>query len=185
MTDISKFINRFDGGARPNLFKVTFTGVPTGNLDADTLQVYCKAAQVPATTLGAIPVNFMGRIVNIPGDRTFEDWTVTVINDEAMTNRRFFEQWNAWFNGHLTNVGQGNGQSHIDALSQATAVVEQLDRQHKTQRAYTLKHVWCENVQAYDVSYNDNDTVSEFQVTFKYHGLSVGDAPSANSAELG
>ena len=115
----------------------------------------------------------MGRVVNIPGDRTYEDWTVTVLNDEQMQYRKFFEDWNRYFNDHLTNTpaGGGTGKDHMTALSLSTAVVRQLKRDHSVAKAYKLKNLWCENVQAYDVTYDTPDTISEFQVTFKYHGI--------------
>lgn len=187
MTDISTFISNFDGGARPTLFEISFNmaqiitaTAPAGGMN--NFKVYCKASSVPSSVLGAIPVNFMGRVVNIPGDRTYEDWTVTVINDEKMEYRRFFESWNKHFNGHATNrPATGAGKEHMDAISGTTAVVKQLKRDHTIARVYTLQNLWCENVAAYDVSYDTPDTVSEFQVTFKYHGLVDGTEASAQN----
>ena len=61
----------------------------------------------------------------------------------------------------------------MDALKNTQAVVKQLDRHHNVTKTYTLRNVWCENVAAIDLSYDTPDTISEFQVTFKYHGLQI------------
>jgi hypothetical protein len=191
MTDISKFIGTFDGGARPNLFEVSFNiggniGIQVPGGQQDNFKVFCKASSIPSTVLGTIPVNFMGRVVNIPGDRTYEDWTVTIINDEQMQYRKFFEDWNHFFNQQFANTPKtGAGQEHMDALSLTTATVKQLKRDHTVARTYTLSHIWCENVAAFDVSYDTPDTISEFQVTFKYHGLTITDGNATANANPG
>lgn len=177
--NISNFLDQFDGGARPNLFEVSFTGGPVG-IDGDKLKVHCKAASLPSSILGVINLNYRGRIVQLPGDRTFEDWTITVINDEAMALKKAFVKWQAGYNDHVTNQPTTSAQtSHIDAIKNCTATVSQLSRTGTATMTYELAQVWCDNVSGTDVSYDTPDTVSEFTVTLKYHSYTIIDTPAA------
>ncbi len=75
------------GGARPNLFEVRIPGsIPGGGTLGDEFSILCKAAQLPASTLGMIDVPFRGRSFKVAGDRTFDNWTITVINDAQWIN---------------------------------------------------------------------------------------------------
>ena len=81
------------GGARPNLFKATlnFPGYAAGNVELTSFM--CKAAQLPGSTIAPVVVPFRGRQLQIAGDRTFEPWTVTIINDSGMDVRNAMERW--------------------------------------------------------------------------------------------
>lgn len=71
------------GGARPNLFEVVLTDFPGGaEFDATEFSVLCKAANLPASNIASIDVPFRGRTFKVAGDRTFDTWSITVINDE-------------------------------------------------------------------------------------------------------
>ena len=75
------------GGARGNLFKATlnFPGYAGGNVELASFM--CKAAQLPASIIAPITIPFRGRQLQIAGDRTFEPWSVTIINDVQMETR--------------------------------------------------------------------------------------------------
>ena len=82
------------GGARPNLFEVELTTLPSGiDWDADSFRYMAKAATLPASNIANIDVPFRGRIFKIAGDRTIDPWTVTIINDEGFKLRNAFEEW--------------------------------------------------------------------------------------------
>ena len=89
---ISQFKSKLiGGGTRPNLFEVQVNfpdGVDLGiqndgggEFDGDRFRFLCKAAQLPASNVGNLEVPFRGRVLKVAGDRTFDPWTVTVIND--------------------------------------------------------------------------------------------------------
>ena len=89
--NITNFRDRLvGGGARPNLFEVNIElpdGV-TGLADfANDVRFMVKAAEIPAANIGNIPVPFRGRVLPVAGDRTFDPWTVTVINDSKFNIR--------------------------------------------------------------------------------------------------
>ena len=92
---ISEFKSRLaGGGARPNLFEVDIPDVPFAlNWNGDTnaqgnLNFLCKATGLPAQNIAAIDVPFRGRNFKVSGDRTIDNWSITVINDAALE-----EQW--------------------------------------------------------------------------------------------
>ena len=74
------------GGARPNLFEVELAfpdgeGSPVAvNEVVENARFLVKAAALPSSTIAPIEIPFRGRILKIAGDRTFETWTITVLN---------------------------------------------------------------------------------------------------------
>ena len=93
IADIRKSLN--GGGARPNLFEVDFPENSlfkfTGSDSQLDSRVLVKAAQLPASNIASIDVPFRGRIMKVAGDRTFDTWTVTVINDVDFNLRTAFQ----------------------------------------------------------------------------------------------
>ena len=82
------------GGARPNLFEVELTTLPDGiTWDADIFRYMCKAAQMPGQNIASIDIPFRGRIFKVAGDRTIDNWSITVIQDEDFRLRNAFESW--------------------------------------------------------------------------------------------
>ena len=96
------------GGARPNLFKATvnFPGYAGG--DVELTSFLCKGAQLPTSVMNPIEVPFRGRQLKIAGDRTFENWTVTVLNDTDFNTRDSMERWMNGINAHAANTGLTN-----------------------------------------------------------------------------
>ena len=86
---VSDIAGVFKEGARPNRFKVTITGPKS----LPNMEFLCRAANQPASTLGEIAVPYQGRVYKIPGDRTFEDWTVTVYNDKDHEIRKQLQKY--------------------------------------------------------------------------------------------
>ena len=94
---ISDFKSKLTGGgARPNLFEVELAFPNAVAIENDVLQkarFLVKAAALPSSTINPIEIPFRGRILKIAGDRTFETWTITVINDVDFVIRSAFEKW--------------------------------------------------------------------------------------------
>ena len=153
------------GGARPNQFKVTmpFPGYSQVGGEIEELAFLCKITQLPAMTVGGITVPFRGRQIKIAGDRTFADWTITVINDTNFKLRNAFERWQ---NG-INNMTDGEGLTN-PADYQVDAFVDQLDRNGATIKSYTLRGAYPIELAAIELDYGNNDTIEEFQVTFNY-----------------
>ena len=179
-------INKFKtmltgGGARPNLFEVELA-FPDLGIDKKTeaeleSRFMVKAAELPASNLGDIPVSFRGRILHVPGDRTFDPWTVTVINNTDYSIRRAFETWSNLINDKATDLGN---QTPIDYQKPAT--VHQLSRntgpksgaskpglttEIKKIASYNFFGMWPSQVSSIALDYGSTDTIEEFQVTFQ------------------
>jgi len=130
---ISQFKSKLAGGAaRPNLFEVSIPSFPSSVSDAwnsgdngenGTFKFLCKAANLPASTVAAINVPFRGRNLKVAGDKTFADWTVTVINDEDFKLRTAFEKWSNALSRLEDNTGVTNPASYM-----TDAYVQQLGR---------------------------------------------------------
>jgi len=150
------------GGARPNLFKATvnFPGYAGG--DVELTSFLCKTAQLPASIIANLDVPFRGRQLKIAGDRTFEPWTVTIINDTDFSIRNAMERWMNGINAHSANTGLTNPVDY-----QADLVIEQLDKDSSILKTYNFRGCFPTNVGAIDVSYETNDAIEEFTVEFQ------------------
>ena len=184
--NITNFRDRLvGGGARPNLFEVNIQ-LPDGvNGLADfsnDIRFMVKAAEIPAANIGNIPVPFRGRVLPVAGDRTFDPWTVTVINDSKFNIRDAMEQWSNKINDLQFDVGDISPSNY-----QTKAEVFQLSRGGKTTsasstggetittlRTYNFEGIYPSAVSAIPLDYGATDSIEEFQVTFNYLFWTVG-----------
>ena len=153
------------GGARPNLFEVELAFPDPLAIENDVKEksrFLVKAALLPASNITPIEVNFRGRILKIAGDRTFDTWTVTVINDVDFSIRSAMEKWMDFINSMEDATG-----AQDPALYQPDAYVHQLDRDGSTLRSYKFHDIFPTNISAIDLSYETVDTVEEFTVEFQ------------------
>lgn len=150
------------GGARNNLFKVTcnFPAYAGGNVELASFLI--KAAALPASIIAPITVPFRGRQIQIAGDRSFEPWAVTVINDNSFELRNAFERWMNGINAHTENTGEVN-----PSVYAADLAVEQLDRQGSVLKRYDIRGCWPSSLSAIDLSYDAENTIEEFGVEFQ------------------
>jgi hypothetical protein len=175
---ISDFKSKFSGGARPNLFQVQLnwpTSITTsamyGASDTDSDILMIKAAALPASVLGTIEVPFRGRKLKVAGDRTYETWTITVINDVNMDLRNKFELWMDLISRNAANYKDIAGLEYMQDLS-----VDQLDAQQNIVKTYKIYDAYPINVSAIELNYETNDTVEEFTVEFNYQYWTSDDA---------
>ena len=153
------------GGARPNYFKATLTGLDSfGGGDLTKASFLCKAASLPASTIGPIAVPFRGRVIQVAGDRTFAEWTISVINDTDFHVRDAFERWmNEPLNTHVENIGDQRPASYKSQMK-----LEQLDKEGTVLKTYEFIGVWPASVGEITVSYEETDTIEQFDVTLQY-----------------
>ena len=178
------------GGARPNLFEVALAfptdlaGFSESTASGKTTpteesRFMVKAAELPASNVGDIPVNFRGRILHVAGDRTFDPWTVTVINNTDWKIRKAFENWSDLMNNRtydtaatspltyqrnakVFQLGRGVGKNAGSNPKQPTGAdgIPVL-------AAYKFYGIWPSQVSSIAVDYGSTDTIEEFQVTFQ------------------
>ena len=171
------------GGARSNLFEVEIEYPieiavdSSANGPKEFGKFMIKAAEIPASNLGNIPVPFRGRVLPIAGDRTFDPWTVTIINDTNFKIRDAMEQWSNSINDLQTSQGI------IDPADyQTNAKVKQLSRKGGNDpgditvlREYRFEGIYPNVVSSIPLDYGATDQIEEFQVTFNYLFYSVTD----------
>jgi len=127
--------------------------------------VLIKASQIPSSTIGNIDVPFMGRQIKVPGDRTFTEWNVTVLNDEDFKIRGAFEAWMNAINSHETNITSDTNPEGL----YGTANVIQLDRDGFALQEYVIRDVYPSELAPIELAFDTNDTLQEFQVTLQYN----------------
>ena len=171
---INNFLERVGQGVKPNMFAVDITfpdSIAGAGGDADMINLLCKSAALPASNLGVIEVPFRGRTVKIAGDRTFDTWTATFINDKEMKIRAYFEQWLAQINSHETNNSPLFTPSESDGYTRLLKV-KQLEKNESEKgeilRQYDLYFAFPTNVSQIDLAYDSNDQIEEFTVEFQY-----------------
>ena len=186
------------GGARSNLFEVeieypTNISVTTGSEGPKEFGKFMiKSAEIPASNLGNIPVPFRGRVLPIAGDRTFDPWTVTIINDTNFRIREAMEVWSNSINDLQTSQGTIN-----PAEYQTSAKVKQLSRKGGVDpgkidvlREYRFEGIYPNVVSSIPLDYGATDQIEEFQVTFNYlfysvtDGITIGESGSPDGASL-
>jgi len=151
------------GGARPNLFKATINFPAYAEGDAELTSFLCETAQLPGSTMGTILVPFRGRQLKIAGDRTFAEWTVSIINDTDFNIRNAMERWMNGINAHSANTGLTSPIAY-----EADLKVEQLDRSGASVKEYIFRGSYPTDLSPIDVSYTANDEIERFTVTFNY-----------------
>ena len=180
------------GGARPNLFEVELN-FPSGlDIDAtgdvpEKMRFMIKAAELPASNVGDIPVAFRGRILHVAGDRTFDPWTVTVINDVDFGIRRAMERWSNAINNHEFDSGETNPNTY-----QSDANVFQLGRKVSKDgeaaipvlRRYKFHGIYPTQVSPIPLDYGSTDSIEEFQVQFQVHWWDAYKDGTDGSADL-
>jgi len=171
------------GGARPNLFEVILnfpSGITDGINDFDAkTRFLVKAANLPASNITPIDIPFRGRNLKIAGDRTFDVWTITVINDTDFAIRNAMEKW---MNG-MNNLQNATGETTPNDY-QTDAYVYQLGRNGLAAqqgpvivmdgpkngdkvpvlKAYKFHGIFPTNISAIELSYDQPDTIEEFTV---------------------
>ena len=166
MTNINDFKAKLaGGGARPNQFKVTmpFPGYSQVGGEIEEMAFLCKITQLPAMNLGFVTVPFRGRQLKMAGDRTFDVWTVTIINDTDFAIKNAMERWMNGMNAHSANTGLTTPVAY-----EADLLVEQLDRSGDTLKKYTFRGSYPQDMSPIELSYATNDEIERFTVTFAY-----------------
>ena len=166
------------GGARANQFQVTmpFPGFAAAGGETRVMSFLCQATNLPGMTLGEVAVPFRGRQLYIAGDRTFDTWTITVINDTDFAIRRTMEEWAQLVAQYQDGSGATDPSSYM-----GSAIVRQLGRKKSNIgdgaanskdaglepiAVYRFADIYPTNISAIDLSYDTTDTIEEFTVEF-------------------
>lgn len=169
-------------GARPNLFECRIHGLDNRGREGENANgsaavtgaktqftFMCRTAQLPGSTVNAVPLNYFGRELKFAGNRLFTEWTVTIINDEDFLVRNAMEQWMSKINSHVQNKRDGSFVSPTDYTADATViqfpkVAKDVDRIKK----YEIVGMFPIDITPIELDWGANDTIEEFAVTFAY-----------------
>ena len=187
------------GGARPNLFECELffpdEAIPVNSSKdeiADKSRFLVKAAQLPASNVAPILIPFRGRNLKIAGDRTFEPWTITVINDVDFKIRTAFERWMNLINKHEDNAGLTDPTAY-----QKDLFVRQLGRaslegstptsasQLPVLKMYKFHGTFPTRISDIALSYDSSDTIEEFSVELQVQWVDVQDSESKTQIGTG
>ena len=189
------------GGTRPNLFEVSIPTFPSAIAEAwsagddsenGIFKFLCKASILPASNLGSIEIPFRGRTLKVAGDRTFDDWTVTIINDEDFKLRTAFERWSNVMSRLDDATGVTNPTSYM-----TDGYVQQLGRggqiaaasndggESSVLRSYKFFDVFPITVGEIALSYDTTDALEEFDVTFRYQYFTIGNSAQSSGGAGG
>jgi len=201
ISDFKSYLKK--GGARPNLFlvRLNFPSQLSQGADIGTItssanlttqaEFMVKTAQIPGSNIGTIEVPYRGRMLKVAGDRTFEPWSVTVVNDGNFEIRKAFETWSRGINALTENVSQLGYGADGGASYCVDMTVFQLSRDGQTPnrtpanpnnvgvdgmdviRAYKFYDAWPSAVSSIDLSFEANDQIEEFTVEFQYNFFEV------------
>ena len=157
------------GGARTSLFEVQITNPINGAAD-NVLPFLCEAAQLPGSTLNIIEQSYFGRPVKFSGNRTFEDWTITVINDEDFKIRNAMETWLNAINSPEGNIRGLVSSEH--SLYKSEGIITQLSQNGTKLRVYKFSGIFPTNVSPIEMGW-DSEQISKTQITFAIDSVKV------------
>ena len=184
-SNVSSFLTQVKQGVRPNMFQVDITFPGTVEADQTLVSYMCKSAALPASNIGVIEVPFRGRTVKIAGDRTFDNWSATFINDKEMKSRSYFEQWLNQINTHKANTGEIQDPTAYGR----SVVIRQLEKDNSPAgselRSYKIWYAFPISTSAIDLAYDSNDQIEEFSVEFQYSYRTVGDDSDTTAGDSG
>ena len=158
MATINQFkANLIGAGPRNNRFEVFIPRSGT------KIQFLCKTAALPGQVIEPMEIKYKGLTVKLAGDRTFENWTITVLNDTNFKIRNAMERWQNGINNMSDNEGLTNPVDY-----QVDCFVDHLDRNGNTIKSYTLRGLFPVGIGAIDLNYDEQAAVEEFTVEFRY-----------------
>jgi len=166
MANINDFKSRLKGGgARANQFKVTlpFPGFASVGGETSDMAFLCTATSTPASNIADVAVAFRGRSLYVAGDRTFDTWSTTVLNDTDFKIYRAVERWLNGINNMTDNEGLTNPSDY-----QVDAFIDHLDRNGATLKSWTFRGLFPTALPGIALNYGTNDLVETFDVTWIY-----------------
>ena len=173
-------IAKQSGGARPALYKVDINGKNLGTSFTFNDNILVKAASIPSANIAPLAVNYAGRAYKWNGFRTYDNWTVTVINDEDFQTRNRMMQWMRLMGGRFEgkrDSGYGDpllGTQWFDG----DATVTQLSTSGSSLQTYKFHYLWPTEIAGIAVDWS-SDAIQEYTITFSYDYWTHGSVVSA------
>jgi hypothetical protein len=168
------------GGARGSLFQVQITNPISGVADAQ-VPFMARAASIPAATVGVIDMPYFGRQIKVAGNRSYDVWTPTIVNDEDFSIRNAMEQWSNAINSFQGNVNTAGGSA--PQLYKSNAQVTQYSKTGEIIRVYNFVGIFPLEVSTIDLGW-EQESVEEFSVTFAFDYWEVNGGNTGNAGGI-
>lgn len=152
------------GGYRPALFEVVATSFP------EQFRFLCMSSQVPAATHGVIELPYFGRKVKVAGDRTYAEWTTTLMLEEDFATRNSLEEWADMINNPTTGQRAFGGPEDY----KSDLAIKLYGKDGSVIRTYNLIDCWPMDIGSIDLDWNTTDTVGTYTVTWAFDEMSAG-----------
>ena len=185
---LKNFMAVMKDGARPNQFYVDLSlpaaligAIPNASLAESRMKFFIKASSIPAMTIGNVDVNFRGGQYKLPGDKTFADWQITVVNDTDFLIRDAFERWNVLIIG---NVDRDSAVEDDPTAYMSNGTVAQLSRNGNTLKTYLMTGVWPSEIGEISLSTDSENQIEEFTVTMKLQWWESSTSRNNTSGEV-
>ena len=173
--------NLKQGGARPSLFNVEFqypSNISTTHLTPNQAKFLVKATTIPASTIGSYDVYYHGKAIKVAGDRTYDTWDTTIINDEDFGIRKTLENWMASISNHSLNTRDKKTFSSMSegdtAKYKSTLKVQQFSKAGKVLRTYSFLGAWPSALSTINLDWATASEIEEFTCTWVYDSWTVG-----------
>ena len=163
ITSFRSSIGKHNGISRPNLFEVLISGGGATDIPADFM-FQCKIATIPPSTLGVIEVPYFGRMIKVPGNRTFDNLSLTVINDTDFSIRNPIETWMAKFNSHQSNEASTTDETTLTS----TILVTHYGINKVPTGTWQFINCFPVGLGEIGLDWGSNDTAEEFTIDFAY-----------------
>jgi hypothetical protein len=160
--------NLLGDGARPNLFQVSmnFPAFANAAVAGQKTTFLAKAAQLPGSSLGMVPMYYFGRELKLAGNRNFADWTITVINDEDFIIRNGFESWMNGINSHAGNLRNPAAANMLGYSVDANVL--QYGKAGAVLKNYKFVGLYPVDLTPIDLDWGSQDQIEEYSVTFAF-----------------
>ena len=169
VTDFKTQIATGGGGARPSLYTIDINGPGDLSFKSTTSNILVKAAAIPASTIAPLVTNYMGRAYKTPGFRTFDTWTVTVINDEDMEARLQLIKWMQRLAGTLQGMRSDHAGGSAETLAnhEGDATITQMGIDGSAKQKWKVHQMWPTELGEIALDWS-NDAIEEYTVAFAY-----------------
>ena len=186
------------GGARPALYEVSINNThdttlsfgPTSTSTPSNASLLVKAASIPAANIAPLAVNYAGRAYKWTGFRTYDNWTVTVLNDEDFAIRNKMMEWMRVISGKLDGTRNDDFGSPITGTGasagyfEGNATVKQLGTDGETKQVYKFYNLWPTELAEIAVDWS-SDMIQEYTIGFAYdywgHGALTSEVDVVNA----
>jgi len=136
-----------------------------------------KACSLPSRTSGEVALNWQGMQYKLPADHTFDDFTITFLNDIECNVKNFIESLFETQHNMATSV------RGLPAECKFTVTVQQLNGAGEFVRQYKLYFCHPKQMDAIELDYDTTDSIETLNVTFSYSYFEVEGIEAAAKTE--